>query len=383
MIFAGWMITHWNFSAPLWRIDKMSDYRKETEAKLNLKIEELLKDVPQFVSSYILSISVNTSASTRLEYLRDIKRFLSYIMESYTDAKINSITDITLDIIESLDVDFLNSYSLYLKTYMKNGKIRTNSDVAISRKQSSIRSMYAFLYSNDKIKSNPMVKVASPKIKTNSIIYMENDETKDFLNAVASGGTNKMQAAYHNKQKIRDYALISLLLSTGLRVSECVGLDIKDIDFKHYEIRLIRKGGRKDKIYMSDSLAAIMDEYVQFRKLQTALPSHEDALFLSSQKKRMGVRAVEKLVEKYREQAALSKHITPHKLRSTYGTNLYEVTGDLYLVAELLGHKSVETTKSHYANISNKYKFDNRNRLEDSEKFAINKNTNIEDINEN
>lgn len=343
----------------------MSNYRKETEEKINDKIQEMLEDVPEFVSSYILSIAYSTSASTRLEYLRDIKRFLNYIVESYTEKDIYDIKSITLDILDSLDVDYLNSYASYLKTYRENGQTRSNDNISIRRKLSSIRSLYSYLYINDMINDNPMVKIKVPKVSKKEIIRMDKDETRDFLNAVESGASNASphQAKYHEKQKDRDFALISLLLGTGMRVSECVGLNINDIDLKHYAIKITRKGGKEEIIYMSDVLADIMNDYLEYRKSLSPLPGHEQALFLSSQRTRIGVRSVELLVKKYKNQACLLKNITPHKLRSTYGTTLYEATGDLYLVAEVLGHSSVETTKKHYANISNQHKFENRNKV--------------------
>lgn len=343
----------------------MSNYRKETEEKINDKIQEMLEDVPEFVSSYILSIAYSTSASTRLEYLRDIKRFLNYIVESYTEKDIYDIKSITLDILDSLDVDYLNSYASYLKTYRENGQTRSNDNISIRRKLSSIRSLYSYLYINDMINDNPMVKIKVPKVSKKEIIRMDKDETRDFLNAVESGASNASphQAKYHEKQKDRDFALISLLLGTGMRVSECVGLNINDIDLKHYAIKITRKGGKEEIIYMSDVLADIMNDYLEYRKSLSPLPGHEQSLFLSSQRKRMGVRSVELLVKKYKNQASLLKNITPHKLRSTFGTNLYEATSDLYLVAEVLGHSSVETTKKHYANISNQHKYENRNKI--------------------
>jgi integrase/recombinase XerC len=341
-----------------------NNYKKETENKINDKITEMLQNAPDFVYSYIMSIFHSTSASTRLEYLRDIMLFLSYIVES-VDYKIDGVKNVTLDIIDSLDADFLNSYANYLSLYRANGEQRSNENVSIRRKLSSIRSLYSYLYLNDKIKANPMLKVKVPKVPKKEIIRMDKGETGEFLNTVKNGNekSSNMQAKYHEKQKERDFALISLFLGTGIRVSELVGLDITDIDTKHYAVKVVRKGGKEEIVYMSDTLTEIMEDYLEYRKTLNPLPGHENALFLSSQRKRIGVRSVEILVKKYAEQTALLKHITPHKLRSTFGTALYENTGDLYLVAEVLGHSSVETTRKHYANISNQHKFENRNKI--------------------
>ena len=155
------------------------------------------------------------------------------------------------------------------------------------------------------------------------------------------------QLAYHEKTKVRDLALLTLFLGTGIRVSECVGLNIDDIDLKNNGIKIIRKGGNEVIVYFGDEVLEALLPYLEERKQIEALPGHTNALFLSMQKKRMSVRSVTTM-----------KNITPHKLRSTYGTNLYNETGDIYLVADVLGHKDVNTTKKHYASLE-----DSRRRM--------------------
>ena len=145
--------------------------------------------------------------------------------------------------------------------------------------------------------------------------------------------------------------MLSLLLGTGMRISECIGIDLKDINLEETAVRIHRKGGKEETVYFSDEVADALDSYMEERK--TAIPEagHEQALFLSLQNKRMSVRSAELMVKKYAQIVTPLKHITPHKLRSTYGTNLYQETGDLYLVADVLGHSDVNTTKKHYAAI--------------------------------
>ena len=157
---------------------------------------------------------------------------------------------------------------------------------------------------------------------------------------------------YYEKTKTRDLAILTLLLGTGIRVSECVGLDINDIDFKNSGIKVTRKGGSEMVIYFGEEVRNALENYLETtRASATPLPDHENALFLSAQRKRMGVQAIENMVKKYARQVTPNKKITPHKLRSTYGTSLYKETGDIYLVADVLGHKDVNTTKKHYAAI--------------------------------
>ena len=145
-------------------------------------------------------------------------------------------------------------------------------------------------------------------------------------------------------------AIVTLLLGTGIRVSECVGLDVTDIDFNTNGIRVIRKGGSEMIVYFGDEVEKALKDYINgSRKLVNPQEGHENALFYSTQRRRIGVKAVENLVKKYSRQVTPLKKITPHKLRSTYGTTLYQETGDIYLVADVLGHKDVNTTRKHYA----------------------------------
>ena len=150
---------------------------------------------------------------------------------------------------------------------------------------------------------------------------------------------------------------MTLFLGTGIRISELVGLDVDDLDFNVNGFKITRKGGSQTILYFSDEVAdallAWLDERAKYEELDEV-----PALFVSLQKKRMSVRSVELLVKKYAQIVTPLKKITPHKLRSTYGTELYRETGDIYVVAEVLGHKDINTTKRHYAAISDDIKRD-------------------------
>ena len=166
----------------------------------------------------------------------------------------------------------------------------------------------------------------------------------------------KSQMKFHDKTKVRDLALLTLLLGTGIRVSECVGLDISDVDFDNLAIKVRRKGGYEDVVYFGEEVEEALLSYLDQRKHMIPMSGHEDALFLSLQNRRMAVRSVENLVKKYASLVTTTKKITPHKLRSSYGTTLYQETGDIYLVADVLGHKDVNTTRKHYAAMKDDHK---------------------------
>ena len=189
-----------------------------------------------------------------------------------------------------------------------------------------------------------------PKIHEKAIIRLDVDEVAQLLDEVESGeNLTSRQQMYHQRTKTRDLALLTLLLGTGIRVSECVGLDLDDVDFKNNGIKVHRKGGAEVIVYFGDEVMEALADYMEERNGITPVEGHTNALFLSLQNKRITVRAVENLVKKYSKLVTNVKKITPHKLRSTYGTTLYQETGDIYLVADVLGHKDVNTTRKHYA----------------------------------
>lgn len=196
-------------------------------------------------------------------------------------------------------------------------------------------------------------KVSTPKLHEKPIIRLDGGEVFNIIDTAESGtGLTPHQLAYHEKNKVRDSAILILFLGTGIRISELVGLNNEDINFKDNSFIVTRKGGSKSILFFDDDVAAALQRYSDYKDESGLANGDEDALFLSSQKKRITVRAVENLVQKYAKIVSPLKKISPHKLRSTYGTRLYKATGDIYVVADVLGHKDVNTTRKHYAAIS-------------------------------
>ena len=254
----------------------------------------------------------------------------------------------------------LRTYLQYLDFYIKDDQERSNSDYGKMRKLASLRSFYEFMFKNELIHTDVTKLVDMPKIHEKPILRMEIDEAARMLDYVETGETQtERQKSYNKHTRTRDLAILSLFLGSGIRVSELVGLDIEDVDFSINSFMITRKGGNKAILYFSEEVAAPLKAYMALRKEMSPAPGSESALFLSLQNKRMSVRAVEIMVKKYATAAApLKRRLSPHKLRSTFGTNLYHETGDIYLVADVLGHKDVNTTKRHYAAMT-----DERRRL--------------------
>lgn len=340
------------------------NYHDQININNDLKLREMLKELPRFCMTFFRGIEYTTSSRTRIAYAYDLGVFFNYIKDTnpaYADIEINHFS---IDILNKITVDDIEEYLDYLKVYSKNSSEHTNREKGIKRKLSSLKSFYNYFFCNQIIEDNPAAKVRMPKLHESEIIRLDSDEVVRLLDEVESGDNlTKSQKKYHDKTKLRDTALLTLLLGTGMRVSECVGIDINDVDFKNSGIKIRRKGGYEAIVYFGDEVEIALLNYLEYRNTITPVAGHENALFLSLQNKRISVRSVENLVKKYSGLITTLKHITPHKLRSTYGTNLYKETGDIYLVADVLGHKDVNTTRKHYAAIEDRRRYNARNEV--------------------
>ena len=328
-------------------------FRKQNDIQNIAKLRTLIKnDLPPFAADYFRGIENTTTTRTRINYAYDIRTFFRFLQQANPEFEKKTISQFTLDDLDCLEAVDIEEYLSYLKLYDYDGVTYTNDERAIHRKLSALRSFYLYYQKRNMIKNNPTTIVDMPKLHKREIIRLDADEVEELLELVENGGKDLtgMKKVYYEKNKLRNIAIFTLLLGTGLRVSECVGLDIDDIDFKEDRLRIIRKGGKEEYIYFGEEVRDALINYINNqRALITAAPGHEQALFYSIQKRRMSIQAVENLVKDYSSQITTFKHITPHKLRSTYGTNLYRSTQDIYPVAEVLGHNDVNTTRNYYA----------------------------------
>ena len=336
-------------------------YREEVDAKRILQIREICRGLPQACSDFLRAIAVTTGTFTRLAYAIDLNTFFQFLhLERiyYAQKEIILYDDQDLDHLSQSD---LTAYTEYLTYYLKSDddhtepeKVFVNHDLAIKRKLCSIRSFYDYLFKHQRIAANVTELVPLPKIHEKPILRLSRSEMEKMLSTAQDGSDmSKGQQRFQKITAKRDYAMLILFLGTGIRVSECVGINIADVDMENNAFLVTRKGGNQVVLYYPPEVAEALAEYMEERKQIEALPGHEDALFLSLQRKRISQRAVQLLVKKYASVAApLKPRISPHKLRSTYATNLYHETGDIYLVADVLGHTSVDTTRKHYADMT-------------------------------
>ena len=329
-------------------------YHEQVQVEQTIRLREVLKTLPPFAKDFFRAIEPKSSAKTRINYAYDIRVLFHFLMENNPIYKNYSIDQFTLGDLERLEPVDIEEYMEYLKVYIRDDELVTNGEKGLSRKMSALRSFYNYYFKRQAISRNPTLLVDMPKLHDKAIIRLDADEVALLLDFVENCGNELSGQAlnYYKKTKDRDLAILTLLLGTGIRVSECVGLDLTDVDFKNNGITVTRKGGNQMVVYFGEEVEKALKHYIEGdRKAATPLSGHENALFLSTQKRRMGIQAVENMVKKYARQVTPTKKITPHKLRSTYGTSLYKETGDIYLVADVLGHKDVNTTKKHYAAI--------------------------------
>ena len=264
-----------------------------------------------------------------------------------------AVLEITLEDLEKVTSNDIEYFLGYLSHYVYNGKEHICNERAKARKLSSVRAMFKYFFNKNMISVDNSAKVATPKLHDKPIIRLDSDEVYNIIDAAESGdGLTTHQRAYHEKTKVRDSAILMLFLGTGIRISELVGLNNGDINFKDNSFIVTRKGGNKAILYFDDDVAQALQRYIDYKELNYNDLKEPSALFISNNKNRITVRAVENLVKKYAKIISPLKKISPHKLRSTYGTQLYRATGDIYIVADVLGHKDVNTTRKHYAAIS-------------------------------
>ncbi|MCD7763850.1 MAG: tyrosine-type recombinase/integrase [Lachnospiraceae bacterium] len=333
-------------------MDKNMTYHEQVNVDNVLRLREVLKTLPGFAKDYFRAIEPTTSTRTRISYAYDIRIFFQFLVSENPTFRDKDVTTLTVDVLDQLQALDIEEYQEYLKAYKdEDNKTVTNGERGLKRKMSALRSFYAYFYKREMIHTNPTLLVDMPKLHEKEIIRLDADETAELLDYIEHGGDSLtgQKKVYYEKTKVRDLAIVTLLLGTGIRVSECVGLDVNDIDFKNNGIRVVRKGGSEMMVYFGDEVETALRNYLEERKAITPIAGHENALFYSTQRRRIGVQAVENMVKKYAREVTTTKKITPHKLRSTYGTSLYKETGDIYLVADVLGHKDVNTTRKHYA----------------------------------
>lgn len=344
--------------------------KKQLENNINDKTDVIIKQLPYFAEEYFTELQQdNFSVLTRKQYAYDMLRFFEWLVtdkdSAFKNKKINGLP--ASDIFDKLTKEDIQSYKTYL--------METCDTLALSRKISCLRSFINYLYRENKIKNalhEHITLPKQPKLNPNESVKntLTAEQVKRILDAIEdTTGMNGKALGKHNKTVLRDKAIMYVLLGTGIRINELVGLDVNNIDWDNKTLSILRKGNKPDIVYINEEIESTLHDYIDnareqlfketIRGKDTSLmnnPNDEPALFISLHHKRITARAVETLINQYAIKAGLNIKVTPHTLRRTFGTNVYNATSDIYLAAAALGHSSVETTKKHYAKMDDEHK---------------------------
>ena len=315
----------------------------------------------EFLHIY-LTKQVGKSPNTVEAYTEGLKRFFDFIsnQSGFKNVSLNGLK--AADVLDVLTYDDIQEYLDTLNTHTVIDKYSNQKEVLSSpssraRKISSLRSFYRFYFRTGEIKNNLSDLMDLPKIPDKNIVTMDKSQVQRILAAVNdTAGMSEGEILRHSKIIKRDHAIMMLFFGTGIRVSELVGIDISDIDFYNASLLITRKGGDEDEVYFGSEVQGALEDYVLADREALLAGKDDPALFISMQHKHMNVRSVQLMIKGYAEKAGLNMKVTPHALRRTFGTNLYEETSDIYLVADALHHSSVETTRKHYASMSKDHK---------------------------
>lgn len=303
--------------------------RLEKEIKANKKMQEKLMHLPPiFTEFYYYLEGEGKSYTTLINYVHHNIDMMNFVTNGIRD------DEFYLNV-KAMDI---NRYMASIRVKEIDGHVlRVGDDIRAAR-WTSLKTFFEFLKNNEYIAENPVDKTKRPKIKTeHKVTYLTKEEIKRVLDNIRLIATER--------SKSRDLCIVSLALSTGLRVSAITQINIADIDFTNNTIKVIEKGNKVRVIKFGYNLSALIWEYLADRNKY--FPGVEtDALFLSRCKKRMSTQSVRDLVEKY-TQCIQGKHITPHKLRASAATNLAASGVSIQAIAEVLGHDNIQTTRRY------------------------------------
>ncbi len=347
----------------------MSDYKNEKNYEVRQKANAIIKTLPDYVYDYFLEREIRLSAFSIYSYANQLSTFFNFLHDNNAYFGKKDIKEITLDDLDLLNDRDISEFLHYLRNYPvkdKNGGVRFTEcrPVTIQHYTVALNTFFKYLVVRKMIKTNPIELIERARLPKKEVIYLDRDSKSLFMDSVETGeGLSKKQAAFHKKNGPRDFAMINVFLSTGIRVSELVGMDLKDINFNKHCINVYRKGGNFDVVYFSDKAEYYLKKYLEVREDIYHPEDKETAVFLNREGKRMSVRSVELMVKKYINASVPSegKRITPHKLRSTYAETMLKATGgDIEKVQKLLGHSSIIST-TRYVNSSEEEKAAVRN----------------------
>lgn len=305
--------------------------RYEREMQVDNKVKMQLNTMPEIITEYYYSLlSAGKSYNTAKEYICRIEKFIKYMYGT------NCPEDFYLQV-KSVDV---NRYISSLRTMSAKREGQRISDSYRTVSWSALNSFFEFLV-HDYIDKNPVANTTRPRMKDNpDVTFLTEEEVGAILDNVREKANHRMVN--------RDLCILKLGFSTGLRVSAISQIDISDIDFKNNRIRVTEKGDKDYFVFIGDNLKNQINLWLEDRNRYFGRAT-TDALFVSQECNRISTVSINTMIKKY--SSVVNKNVTPHVMRHTCATHLYEQTGDIYLCANQLHHTNVSTTQ-RYAEMS-------------------------------
>lgn len=363
------------------------EYKERKNAETEAKIFILQKTLPKFCSGYIRSIAGYTKPLTQLAYLQRIQFFLMWLLDYnvYFNKKYASISQFaTQDLNKLKKTDFeeflnhIQKYGAILKEEL-DARMQTGKYVVPSKSStrnnylSALRSLYNYFLENDIVDTAPVLKIRQMKIDKTIPIALTDKQAESISDTILIGSehiTGKQEAS-RIITSARDLAIYTLALHTGIRVSELVSLDVRDINFDEHCFKVIRKRGNEDIVYFDNTTERVLLDWLDERrdmKETLGIADDEDALFVSTKGvkrgTRLSVRSVEIMVKKYAQIAVPEvTNFHAHSLRSSCATNIYDKSLDLVYTQSVLGHANISTTMK-YVKDDEKKKKENRTLLD-------------------
>lgn len=299
--------------------------------------------MPVFIEDfYTHLVARNRSTNTILGYLYETNIFLRFVM---TVSKKESVTDIEPTDLDKIDIIKIESY------LAKSENGIDLSAAAKRRKLSVIKHLYNYYFVTKKIKTNPVMNIEGAKLNSHDVITLSDAQVKTLLNCIQTQeGVSNHSKSYSKRLIARDVAMIMVMLGTGMRISELIGLNISDFDTSDVTkpcFHIVRKGGDEDTVFFVDQVYYAVIEYLENSRSTLKPADAENALFIGTTGKRLTPDAVQKMLKKYCKAANLPDNISPHKMRATFASTVYNNTKDIYAVKDALHHSSIDTSK-HY-----------------------------------
>ncbi len=299
-------------------------------------MKNLPQDVPYFLKDFITYMEAirGKSKNTVSEYFFDLRTFLRYMKVLHMNASLDEFESIPID---DISIDFIQSITLHdLYEFLSyTSSERLNNANSRARKVAALRSFFKYLNTKAKlISDNPAKDLDSPKIPKSLPKYLSLDESRSLLSHI------------DGNDKLRDYAIITLFLNCGMRLSELAGINLKDI--KDDKLTVIGKGNKERVIYLNKACIQAVDAYIEKERPKEGIKHpHQNALFISRNKQRLSIKTIQHLVKKHLQAAGLDDtKYSVHKLRHTAATLMYQHGHvDVRVLQEILGHTNLATTQ--------------------------------------